>query len=205
MRLKIDNGSQATLINPKTIVGLNLEIKQLKFPVSMKAANQMELTLKKYVDTMLIIEGIELQVLMFLHDNTPVGSVLLGTNFQDKYKLSLVHNPESVDKEGFIYYGGKLRRIPVVSVKPSDNIDVEPAEIVEISNNDKLKIILNEVVNKPPKAEGDYFIRKLGDIESVFYLEGGSPGRLKPEVHPLVKINLGTHEPWRLKTFYWGT
>lgn len=132
MRLKIDNGSQATLINPKTVEGLNLEIKQLKFPVSMKAANQMELTLKKYVDTMLIIEGIELQVLMFLRDNTPVGSVLLGTNFQDKYKLSLVHNPESVDKEGFIYYGGKLRRIPVVSVKPSDNIDVEPAEVVEI-------------------------------------------------------------------------
>ncbi|KAG7661773.1 uncharacterized protein J8A68_004721 [[Candida] subhashii] len=64
------------------------------------------------------------------------------------------------------------------------------------------KEVLNEsILNEQGKQ---YFLKQAEPFKEVFYVEGGSPGRLNPAVHPPIKIRLKPHKPWKMKTIPLG-
>lgn len=88
---------------------------------------------------------------------------------------------------------------------------IDEYETVHCTDNiigDSLKEMLHPSFEGSETSESDieYFVTKCSAITEVFYFKGGSPGRLKSELHAPVRIKLRDEDAvWRCKSVPLGS
>lgn len=91
------------------------------------------------------------------------------------------------------------------------NYMIDEYETVHCTDNiigDSLKEMLHPSFEGSETSESDieYFVTKCSAITEVFYVKGGSPGRLKSELHAPVRIKLLDEDAvWRCKSVPLGS
>ncbi|EDK46703.1 hypothetical protein LELG_04884 [Lodderomyces elongisporus NRRL YB-4239] len=206
--LKYDTALQVSLINPKTLDGLNVKWSKLSPAVRIIGVNKDEVLVEKGVAIDIFIHFIPLTAHLLVHDATPVGQILLGLPFQNEHKLSIGFNNDD-KRELRFKVDGKVLKFPVQQVgRESFQVNQYPEiQCNEATSANQLEELLTTSFNgsKATAEEMRYFISKCADVTDVFYVKGGHPGRLKPEVHPPVQIKLRDKNAfWRCKSIPLG-
>lgn len=203
--LLYDSGSQANLINEKTLKGLRYQKFKLKENVQITGIHNTPKLITHAVQMKITIEGIHLAVTMFIDDGITEGEILIGLPFQMQYKFWIGFNEHDEQVLGF-KHGQNRYQFPLLRVRVIQPTVIK-LYVSDVSTKDKLREELAKCVENALISNNmtKYFVyQALHNHREVFFQEGGSTGRLNLDVHPPVKIRLKEHTPWRAKTIPLG-
>ncbi|EDK44732.1 hypothetical protein LELG_02911 [Lodderomyces elongisporus NRRL YB-4239] len=210
IEMKYDTAAQLSLINPQTLKGLPIKPFPLSQPVFVQGVNNDTKAITQGVFLDVTVHFISLPAILYLHEQIPVGQVLLGLPFQDAHKLSIGFTDDGDKRELRFRANGNIHKFPI-RYDGDSNYHIDSFPTVQVSQTvviPPLSEMLRPAFTGSRASEDDirYFVDQCAEVSDVFYIKGGDPGRLKPEIHPPVRINLrDPNVHWRMKSIPLGS
>lgn len=204
LKLIVDSGSQVNLINENTLKGLKMKKFKLNEVIYVQGLHKDPKRVTHAVDMNIQIKGINLNLTMFIDNHIPSGEIILGLPFQHQHKFWIGYN-EYDEQIVSLKHHNRQYKFKLEDIRSRDPVVLKlfpgSTKVDDKLSKDLIKCVESAAV---PKYLKNYFLVEALRHEDVFYQEGGSTGRLNPDVHPPVKIRLKNHNPWRTKTIPLG-
>lgn len=204
--MKNDTCSEVNLINPSTLEGLPVDIKELDGGIMLQGINNdVSEPIYGIARLKIIINGYSLPISLLLFNGIPHNVVQLGIPFQWENEFSIYCDlnekqqmVQFTNNNNNIHFPLKLIQVPKVEVNNVETT-VEQTDNQHLQNTYEIIKPVLEKSNLPPIAIKE-FQRRLAEIDGVFQHPNDPPGRLKEHISPPVKLRLKPHEKWQFKS-----